>query len=145
MLPAMHKCISSWVTADSLTVSTCRVSLLLCWFCGKLDTRIYAQPAAGCFTLVGQVWKHHAMPECSNHHGDELCSKAESNGIHRAESSTTMQAHKELTKMVSSWNSFAWLAVQLFYVTESVGVLFLVTNCRIMQGAYRIHKQRCSS
>ena len=53
---------SRWenITAGGQTVSTCRVSSGQCWICGRLYTRIYAQP--GCPSLVGQVWKHHAMP-----------------------------------------------------------------------------------
>ena len=58
------------ITADSclLTVLACRTSSVKCWICCSLDTIIYAQP--GCPTLVGQMWEHHAMPECSNHHGE---------------------------------------------------------------------------
>ena len=42
--------LSLGLTADSPTASTCRVLSVLCCICGKLSTRIYAQP--GCSTLV---------------------------------------------------------------------------------------------
>ena len=37
------------------------------------------------------------MPECSNHHGDELGTKTDSNGISKAECSASMQAHNDQT------------------------------------------------
>ena len=63
-------CIFS-LTADGLTVLTCRVSPVQCGKSGRLGTKVYAQP--GYSTLVEQVWKHDVAPKCSNyHHGDEL-------------------------------------------------------------------------
>ena len=60
-------------TADR-TVSACWASSVQCRDLGKADTNanIYALPAAQ------SLWarKHHAMPECSNHQGSELCPMA---------------------------------------------------------------------
>ena len=57
-------------TADR-TVSACWASSVQCRDLGKADTNanIYALPGAP------SLWarKHHAMPECSNHRGSELC------------------------------------------------------------------------
>ena len=75
--------------SDRPTALTCRVSSVQCWISAKLNTRILCQPWYS--TLVGKVWTHRAMPDCSNHHGDELCTKADSNGIHRAECPTRAQ------------------------------------------------------
>ena len=38
---------SSSSKAQSLTVSTCRISSVLCWICGKLNTRIFMPSLAG--------------------------------------------------------------------------------------------------
>ena len=41
------------------------------------------------------IWTYHTMPMCSNHHVDGLCTKSDSNGIHRAECRTGVTAQKE--------------------------------------------------
>ena len=43
--------------------------------CGKLVTRIHARPGYPLFTCETNVTE--SMPECSNHRGDELCTKAD--------------------------------------------------------------------
>ena len=70
------------------------------------------QLLANCFSLKGLIravlvlWQAEHKKVCQtwvpysqsaqNPHGDELCSKADSSGIHRAECSTNVQAHKQL-------------------------------------------------
>ena len=63
-----------------------------------------------CETLVERE-NTMAMPECSNHQGDELCTKADSNGIHRAERSTSVQTHKKLTGTIT-YTAADWFGLQ---------------------------------
>ena len=44
------------------------------------------------------VWKYHAKPQGWNHHSDEFCVKADSNGIHRAECSAKCAESIHLTE-----------------------------------------------
>ena len=68
-------------------VSACMAKRVECRYCTRLDTIIYV--LLGCSTFVEKVWKQgHATPEYSDHHCDQLRTKADNNGIHRAKCST---------------------------------------------------------
>ena len=74
------------------------------------------------------IWTHHTMQECSIHHVDGLCTKADSNGIHRAECRPGVTAQKEPKKLqtVACW----LLASSTQEFTSSLDVLHLWNKCK---------------